>query len=102
MSKQKTLKQIIDMTKLMLAHAQSGDWNTVISMEADRQLKMDEYFTMSPSAEDAEWITDGILSVINMDKEIMDLGRSDLDKLGDTLSQIQRGKRAQFAYQKLA
>lgn len=102
MSNYTTLKHIIDMTELMLTHAQAGDWNTVISMEAARQFKMDDYFAMAPSAENAKKITEGILTIINMDKEIMDLGRSDLDKLSNTLSQIQRGKKAQFAYQKLA
>ena len=102
MSKQTTLDEIISMTERMLGYAQSAEWNKVISIEATRQNKLQEYFSIKPSLDDAEWIKEGITSIVNMDKKIMELGSSDLDKLGNTLSHVNRGKKAQFAYQKLA
>jgi hypothetical protein len=90
------------MTEVMLSHARSGEWNAVIEMETDRQVLMQKYFSVPPQLEDAEWIVDGIRTVMKTDKEIMDLGKSDISKLGENLSLIQRGKKAQFAYQKLA
>ncbi len=102
MNRQATWIEITDMTQQMLAHARSGEWNTVISLETDRQSKMQTYFSISPKLDEAEWIANGIMKVMSIDKEIMALGKTDIDKLGDTLTHIQRGKKAQFAYKKLA
>ncbi len=90
------------MTDTMLSHAHSGEWNSVIDLEADRQVLMQNYFSTAPQLEDAEWIVDGIRTVMKKDREIMQLGKTDINKLGQNLAQIQRGKKAQFAYQKLA
>lgn len=94
--------EITNMTQQMLAHARSGEWNSVISLETDRQSKLQTYFSASPKLDEAEWIAKGIMKVMSIDKEIMALGKTDIEKLGEALTQIQRGKQAQFAYKKLA
>jgi len=90
------------MTQQMLVHARSGEWNTVIEMETQRQNKMQEYFTATSQLDEVQGIIEGISTVMELDKEIMDMGKSDINKLGNSLEQINRGKKAQFAYQKLA
>jgi len=90
------------MTQRMLIHARSGEWNTVIDMESQRQDKMQEYFTASSPLDEVQGIIEGISTVMELDKEIMSLGKSDINKLGNSLEQLNRGKKAQFAYQKLA
>ena len=102
MNRQDAWREITAMTEVMLSHARSGEWNAAIEMEADRQVLMQKYFSVPPQLEDAEWIVDGIRLVMKADREIMELGKLDISKLGENLSLIQRGKKAQFAYQKLA
>lgn len=102
MSRQDAWREITAMTEFMLSHARSGEWNAVIELETDRQVLMQKYFSVPPQLEDAEWIVDGIRTVMKADREIMELGKLDISKLGESLSLIQRGKKAQFAYQKLA
>lgn len=102
MNRQEDWKEIAELTEIMLSHARSGEWNAVIEMEAERQALMQQYFSLSPQLEDATWIVDGIRSVMKIDREIMELGKTDINKLGQSLAAIQRGKKAQFAYQKLA
>lgn len=97
-----TWSEITDMTRLMLSHARSGDWNTVIEMESQRQNKMREFFKVSAPLEVVQGMVEGISQVMELDKKIMSLGKSDISKLGDDLAQVNRGKKAQFAYQKLA
>jgi hypothetical protein len=102
MSRQDAWREIAEMTEIMLSHARSGEWSAVIEMESDRQLLMQKYFSIAPQLEDAEWIIDGIRTVMKIDREIMELGKNGINKLGENLAVIQRGKKAQFAYQKLA
>jgi len=102
MNRQEAWIEIADMTQQMLVHARSGEWNTVISLETDRQSKMQCYFSSTPQLEEAEWIAEGIMNVMTIDKEIMSLGKTGINKLGQSLAHIQRGKKAKFAYQKLA
>lgn len=97
-----TWNEITGMTQLMLSHARSGEWDTVIAMESQRQDKMREFFEVSVPLEAAQGIAEGISQVMALDKEIMSLGESGISKLGDDLTRINRGKKAQFAYQKLA
>lgn len=102
MNRESTWNDIIHLTQRMLSHAGSGEWNTVIEMESQRQDKMQAYFTTTPSQIDVKGIIEGISTVMELDKEIMGLGKSDLTKLSSSLEHIHRGKKAQFAYQKLA
>ena len=90
------------MTGIMLSHARSGEWNSVIELESQRQVLMQQYFSVAPQLEEAAWIVDGIKSVMQTDREIMELGKIGIDKLGQSLAAIQRGKKAQYAYQELA
>lgn len=94
--------EITDMTRVMLSHARSGEWDTVIAIESQRQDKMREFFEVSIPLDAAQGMAEGISRVMALDKEIMSLGKSGVRKLGDSLTQIKRGKKAQFAYQKLA
>ncbi len=94
--------EIVELTDNMLSYARSGAWNNVIALESDRQSLMQQYFAQAPQLEDAAWIVDGIRTVMQTDREIMQLGKSGIDKLGEKLDSIQRGKKAQFAYKKLA
>ena len=97
-----TWNEITTMTHRMLVHARSGEWDTVIEMESKRQDKMQSYFATRSSLNEVQGIVEGISAVMELDKEIMSLGKSDISRLGDDLEQINRGKKAQFAYQKLA
>lgn len=94
--------EITNMTQCMLVHARSGEWNTVIEIESQRQNKMQAFFHVSSPLNEVHGIVEGITTVMRLDKEIMDLGKSDINKFGNSLEQINRGKKAQFAYQKLA
>jgi len=102
MDRRHTWREIDAMTNSMLNHARSGEWDSVIKIEADRQNTMQVFFADNPQQQDAEWIAAGIKSIMIMDKEIMQLGKSGVQELGRQLHNIHKGKKAQQAYLKPA
>ena len=86
------------LTETMLEHARAGEWEQVIQMESDRQVLIQQFFKNNRPETFANEIADGITRVMNTDREIMQLGKNELQILSKHLRDINTGKQAQNAY----
>ena len=92
-----TLESLLMMSRLMLDHAKRGLWDEVITLESERSESLQTFF-QNPPNQDKTSIVDGLHELIAIDEEIMMLGESKRDELGDELHKMEHSKKAIKAY----
>lgn len=82
------------LTRSMCVAAERGDWNRVIEKEHQRRPFLTNYLnSVSP-----DQAADFILSVLQSDKIVMELGSRARNEAAGELRSINKGKRARVAY----
>ena len=99
MERRASWQVIMDLTESMQHAAVNGLWEEVIQTEKQRQDLISSFFKISPTEEEAQWLGSGIIHLLEQDKKIMSLGKSDLEKIGQEISSVRRGQIAKTAYQ---
>lgn len=94
----KQLKEILDITHEMLGSAREGEWTTVIEQEAQRQKVMHEFFSKKVSVREAEIVAAGIRQILDIDKQVMELGKNRMLHLSGQVTGVRKGQKAQKAY----
>lgn len=91
-------KRIMDLTTEMRRVADAEEWVEVLKMERARNTLIQEYFSVPANAEEAPTLECGILEILSIDNEIIEVGRASRDKFGCKLSEIKSNRRATAAY----
>lgn len=94
------LAEIIDLTDKMLGYANDENWDLVDVLQSQRDKEIADLFSSSVLI-DADYLAEQIRYILEVDKEIMALGRLYKDDLQDQLRKIQQGKSAIKAYSAL-
>lgn len=85
----------------MLELAQAGGWEQVIEWEEKRRALLEELFQQPPPADLAPLLEEAVRAVLASDAKLMELARTEMDKLGNYLKSFGQGRRARHAYQSL-
>lgn len=88
----------VQTTREMLSLAQQGEWETVMGLQAERQQRLEAYFSSSVPAHLAEQVAAGIREILDLDRQLMELGRQGMDELARNMNGLRTGRRAQQAY----
>lgn len=89
---------IVALTREMLARAQSGDWETTLGLEQQRQRMLTLFFAAPVPPGDAPGVAAGIREILDIDRELMELGKQGMDELAAKLEELSSGRRAVKAY----
>lgn len=95
-------QKVLSMSDSMLTSAKAGEWDSVISLETARRNLIQDFFAIKATFEEAQWVASGVRKIMDVDKEIMCLGKNDMRLIASELDSLQRGKQASNAYQKYA
>lgn len=82
----------------MLDRAQLAQWEEVSEMEVTRRELLDAFFLSPDPADLALTLADEIRYILEIDQQIMELGRIEKLELEQVLRQIDHGKKAIKAY----
>jgi len=96
------LQDILSVSRAMLDLAQSQNWEGVAGLEPRRRQSIMAFFADAPSLQEAAQVASVIEQVLIIDKEIMSLGRTGLERLGAELRNVGVGRRAHRAYSETA
>ena len=102
MSRASTWNRIIEISHSMQSCARQGKWEEVQDMEVSRREIMLNFFSTTASVDEAEWISRGIREVLEIDREIMDLGKKNLHKLSQQIQNLKVGEKVEKAYRAFA
>lgn len=86
------------MSQAMLILARADDWDAVSSLEPRRRQLMEAFFARKIGSEEAEAVAQGIREVLEVDREVMILCQQTKDVIGQQMSQLTLGRRAEAAY----
>ncbi len=100
--RRRRLTELVELGAAMLDAARDGRWSEVAEGEAARQALIRELFASAAGAEEGEGLARGIRRVLDMDREIMALGRSTMDDLAARLGDLRQGQHAHRAYRRCA
>ena len=89
---------IIDMTHAMLSCAQRQEWDDVIHKEQERRRALEAFFAQQVTVDEAEAVASGIRELMALDNEILAMGRTARDEVARQAGLLQRGRRAEAAY----
>jgi hypothetical protein len=97
-NKSADFQQIISISREMLEQARSALWDEVSSLEEQRRELLHAFFMKPIQNELAGTVSEGIKSILAIDKDIMALGSGEKHELEQILRQIDQGKKAIKAY----
>jgi hypothetical protein len=90
------------MSDNMLSSAKAGEWDNVIAQESARRDLIQDFFATKATVEEAQWVASGVRRIMDVDKEIMCMGKNDMRLIAAELDSLHRGKQVSNAYQKYA
>lgn len=96
--RERQLSVIFSITQDMLEKAKNNHWETVISLEAQRHGLIADYFAVPVADQEAPSVAHYINKVLEIDKQLIELGNSGCQHLREDLQKINHGKRAMKGY----
>ena len=85
----------------MVELAEAGAWETVSEWESKQRILLEELLAQPTSEDIAPLLEDAVRALLASDARLVDMARVEMDKLGDHLAAIHKGRRALHAYQSL-
>ena len=79
----KRLVDVLEKTKLMVDHAQVGNWTEVARLEEERRDELNECFAYKIADDDSYLMSEALATVLHMNEELMNVvsrARRDLIK----------------------
>ncbi len=89
---------IMSLSRDMLDGAREREWDNVRKMQAQRLELLHRYFTTSPTPAELERISPEVRELLEMDEEVMKLGRQAQQQLAAGIKVLRSGKSARRAY----
>jgi hypothetical protein len=97
-SRSEQLPQALHLSLEMLRNAISHNWDMVISLESNRNELISDFFSTSVSADEASIVADYIRKILDVDKQLIELGDNECKLLKGNLQKVTHGKRALKVY----
>ena len=88
---------IINLSERMLENARKEKWDDVTIIESERKKLLAEFFSKPVRLKNG-WLTTGIRSILEKDREIVKLGSRKRDEMRFALQKFSRGKEIVEAY----
>ena len=98
---ERELEQLVKQSRRMHELAVDGEWEQVVALESERQNQMDKFFSSQVTYDDPKLAARYIQEIIDLDKKIIAMGVDAQKILGNALGDLQRGRQATQAYQKV-
>jgi hypothetical protein len=96
--RERQLPMILSISKEMLKRAKNNDWEQVIVLESQRNILILDYFSIPVSNQEALEVSNYINKVLDIDRQLIELGDQDCDHLKSNLQKINHGKHALKLY----
>ena len=90
--------EFVAVSREMLAAAQRGHWETVMGLQGERQRRLEAYFATPVPPDLADQVAAGIREMLELDRQVVDLGRKGMEELAGAMNGLRTGRRAQQAY----
>jgi hypothetical protein len=90
------LEQALELTRQMGAHAQNGAWDAVIELERQRRTALEQAFAVEAPVDDTTAAR--IRTILDLDRQLIELGSQARDAVAGELSSAQRGRKVARAY----
>ena len=97
-SRKEHLCHIVNMTESMLMSAKNKNWEDLVGAEAERQKHFDQFFSFPASPDEASWIKQGIERILDVDKQIIQIGEKNKQAILDQRNHLSKGRDATRAY----
>ena len=94
--------EIITITESMLNAAKNAQWDPLINMEAIRQELLKVFFGKEIQVDKLEVVKQGIHFIINTDKEISELVKSQSIQIKDEMSKLKNNRSAISQYNQIS
>ena len=96
------LEKLVAQSQRIYELAVAEEWEKVAELESERQRLMGECFSSKATFEKPEIAARYIQEIIDLDKKVIALGEDAQKTLKNALGNLQRGRHAAQAYQKVA
>lgn len=97
-SRRQQLEHLLALSTRMLSSAQSADWVTVTSLDAERQRLLTEFFAMPPQAVESPVIADLLGQAQTLSAKVMALGEKTQRQVAAELCGLGMGRKVVQAY----
>ncbi len=91
-------RDIRGMSRRLLDHAQNDDWKAALEIQTRRDSLIRGFFSSPMVASEVDSIREGILEILGLDEEVMELTRQERGRMGAKIYRIQFGRKAQKVY----
>lgn len=92
------LQSITALSRRLVSLAQSDDWPEAESVEAERQVLIQQYFSKSPGDQDPEQDRQALQILLDLNEKVMGMLRDRRQSLISDLQSIEEGRIAARAY----
>jgi len=92
------LKDIIELSKAMLARARDNEWALVAELEVRRKQLVVSCFQTPTAEQDAPEVATLITEILKLNQEVTELGRRCQEQLGSEIRTQNVGRAASAAY----
>lgn len=89
---------ILQMSTNMRELAKKLEWEDLAKLEAQRQNRIKSFFSQPVSIEDADTVRQGIHTILNIDQQIICMGKKHKGEIGGKLVDFHVNKKAVNAY----
>lgn len=96
--REQQLSFILSLTMEMFERAKKDDWDTVIRLESQRTALIADYFSSPVSGQEIPAVAGYITKVLEIDKQLIELGDKECHQLRRNLQKISRGRHALKVY----
>ncbi len=91
-------KEIVRLTRSMLALAETGEWDAIAPVQTERQALILDFFDAGIAVEEAAWVEQGINEILQLDKLIMAKGKDAIASISSDYDLLAKSKKASNAY----
>lgn len=90
--------EIQEISNRLSQHARNRDWDAVCELHARREGLLHSYFAESIAVSEANAVREGVLAVLESDKEVIALTRQERSNAAAKMHGLQSGREASKAY----
>jgi len=95
------LETLVTQSRRIYELAVDEEWEKVAELESERQCLIEKCFSSKATFEEPEMAARYIQEIIDLDKKVIAMGVDAQKVLGNALGDLQRGRQATQAYQKV-
>ncbi len=91
---------IVALSEAMLEAARAEHWDRVTELARRRRSEVERFFTTPVAEHEAAWLSEGIRSVLDLDRELLELVEAGREASSAAVVRLHRGRTAQAAYRR--